>query len=137
MVSKAISGVKRPVLPIRERTSHRAQQRRGRRRERQEGWVKRRVLITKKSPRFLFIQHRHPTGQRGKEDGATEAASKYFSWFEVWFRQIKIKTSVLVSRPTKINAVYVHLTSALIRSAKPVRCRPMGRGGRDGERDGS
>lgn len=50
-----------------------------------------------------------------------------------------MKTCVLVSCLTKINAVYVHLTSTLLRALQldQQSCRLMGRGGRDGERDGS
>lgn len=51
MVSKAMSGVKRPVLPDRERTSHRAKKKRRMEERKTEGgrkgWVKKRVLIVK------------------------------------------------------------------------------------------
>lgn len=51
MVSKAMSGVKRPVLPDRERTSHRAKKKRRMEERKTEGgrkgWVKKRVLIGK------------------------------------------------------------------------------------------
>lgn len=61
MVSKAMSGVKRPVLPDRERTSHGAKKTKKKERERgmeerkknrgrEKGWVKRRVLIVKSHP---------------------------------------------------------------------------------------
>lgn len=59
MVSKAMSGVKRPVLPDTERTSHRAIRRDGCRggekkdRRRDEGWVKRKELIVKIYSSFL------------------------------------------------------------------------------------
>lgn len=79
MVSKAMSGVKRPVLPGRERTSHRAKKRGGWWRERKkerrrEGWVKRRVLIVKNYPLFLRFSPKHKQTQirqREEENGAT------------------------------------------------------------------
>lgn len=56
MVSKAMSGVKRPVLPGRERTSHRVNKKQDggeKDRRRKEGWAKSRVLILKNDALLL------------------------------------------------------------------------------------
>lgn len=82
MVSKAMSGVKRPVLPDRERTSHRATKKKKRRmverktdRRREEGWVKRRVLIVKNYPSFLSFSpniNRHELDREREREWSSE-----------------------------------------------------------------
>lgn len=66
MVSKAMSGVKRPVLLIRERTSHGAKkgqdggEKERKKERREEGWVERKVLIVKKYPASMsFFPPQH------------------------------------------------------------------------------
>lgn len=91
MVSKAMSGVKRPVLPDTERSSHRAERREEeeeelverKKRRNKEGWVERRVLIIKIYPPLLSFKQKQAKIQqktgKGKEPGC-DPTQQIFSY---------------------------------------------------------